>query len=178
MDAMEINKAIAAILVAGITFMVLGMIGGALINPHHLHDPAWKVEAVAAAAPVAGGKVEVLTPISPMIATADVAAGEANAKKQCGACHSFNEGGKAGVGPNLYEVLTRPRGAVAGYSYSANVKAKGGVWSYEDLNAWLKKPTAFIPGTKMAYAGLNSEKQRAEIVAYLRTLSKNPVPLP
>ena len=99
MDAMEINKAIAAILVAGITFMVTGMIGGGLINPHHLHEPAWKIEAVAA--PVGGAKVEALAPISPMIATADIAAGEANAKKQCGACHTFTEGGKAGVGPNL-----------------------------------------------------------------------------
>ena len=176
MDAMEINKAIAAVLVAGITFMVMGIIGGALIHPHHLHDPAWKVEAVAATAPV--GKPEVLAPISAMIATADVAAGEANAKKQCGACHSFAEGGKNGVGPNLYETMTRPRGASAGFSYSAGVKAKGGVWGYEDLNAWLKKPTAFIAGTKMAYAGLNSDKQRAEIVAYLRTLSKTPVALP
>ncbi len=176
MDAMEINKAIAAILVAGITFMVMGIIGGALINPHHLHEAAWKVEAAAAPAP--GGKPEVLAPISAMIATADIAAGEANAKKQCGACHTFNEGGKNGVGPNLYGAMTRPRGASEGFSYSANVKAKGGTWSYEDLNAWLKKPAAFIAGTKMAFAGLNSDKQRAEIVAYLRTLSKTPVPLP
>ena len=176
MDAMEINKAIAALLVAGITFMVVGLIGGGLIKPHHLAEPAWKVEAAATPAP--GGKPEVLAPISGMIATADVAAGEANAKKQCGACHTFNDGGKNGVGPNLYEAMTRPRGAAAGFSYSANVKAKGGTWSYEDLNAWLKKPTAFIAGTKMAFAGLNSDKQRAEIVAYLRTLSKTPVALP
>ncbi|MBC7520704.1 MAG: cytochrome c family protein [Sandarakinorhabdus sp.] len=174
---MEINKAIAAVLVAGITFMLTGIIGGALIHPHQVHDPAWKVEA--GIAPVAAGtKVEALVPISPMIATADVAAGEANAKKQCGACHSFVEGGKNGVGPNLYATMTRPRGASEGFVYSANLKVKGGVWSYEDLNIWLKKPTAFIPGTKMAYAGLNSDKQRAEIVAYLRTLSKTPVPLP
>jgi len=177
MDAMEINKAIAALLVAGITFMVVGLIGGALINPHHLAQPAWKVEA--AAAPAASTeKVAALTPISPMIATADVAAGEANAKKQCGACHSFNEGGKNGVGPNLYEVMTRPRAGSEGFSYSAGVKAKGGTWSYEDLNAWLSKPTAFIAGTKMAFAGLKSDKQRAEIVAYLRTLAKTPVALP
>ena len=82
------------------------------------------------------------------------------------------------MGPNLYATMTRARGASDGFAYSANVKAKGGVWSYEDLNAWLKKPAAFIAGTKMAYAGLNSDKQRAEIVAYLRTLSKTPVPLP
>ena len=177
MDSMEINKGIAAVLVAGITFMVAGIIGGALVHPEHLKEPAIKVE-VAAAAPAAGAKVEALAPISPMIATADVAAGEANAKKQCGACHTFNEGGKNWVGPNLYSVMTRPRAGADGFAYSAGVKGKGGTWSYEDLNAWLKKPAAFIAGTRMAFAGLNSDKQRAEIVAYLRTLSKTPVALP
>ena len=177
MDSMEINKGIAAVLVAGITFMVAGLIGGALISPERLKEPAFKVE-IAAAAPAPGVKPEPLPPISPMIASADAAAGEANAKKQCGACHTFIEGGKNGVGPNLYGAMTRPRAGAEGFNYSAAVKAKGGTWSYEDLNAWLLKPPAFIPGTRMAFAGLKSEKQRAEIVAYLRTLSKTPVPLP
>lgn len=177
MDSMEINKGIAAVLIAGITFMVAGQLGAALVHPEHLKEPAIKVE-LAAAVAGPGAKLEPLPPIAPLLASADAGAGESNAKKQCGACHSFDVGGKNGVGPNLYEVMTRVRGASAGFAYSNGLKEKGGIWSYEDLNVWLKKPAAFVPGTRMAYAGLNSDKQRADIILYLHNLSKSPPPLP
>lgn len=176
MDSMELNKGIAAVLVAGITFFVCGVVGRTLVAPHHLHESAIKIE-IADIAP-AGAKEEALAPIGPMLATADAKAGEINAKKLCAACHTFTEGGKAGVGPNLYNIVAHNRAAIAGFAYSNGLKAKAGVWGYEDLNAWLKKPAAFSAGTKMAFAGINNDKQRADMVAYLRSLSASPAALP
>lgn len=129
--------------------------------------------------PGPGSAPVVLTLIGPMLATADVAAGETIAKRQCVSCHTFTDGGKNGVGPNVYNTLGQPRGeGRGGFNFSAALKGKAGAWGYEDLNAWLHKPSAYAPGTRMAFAGLNSEKQRADLIAYLRTLSASPVPLP
>ena len=179
MDSMEVNKGVAAILVAGIAFFVTGTIGDKLVPVHKPHDPAIKIE-VAAAAPAAGAAAPVpLAPIAPLMAAADPAAGEAAAKRLCASCHTFNEGGKNSVGPNLYNVLGQPRATGReGFNYSPALKGKAGEWGYEDMNAWLHKPTQFAAGTRMAFAGINSEKQRADMIAYLRSLSKSPIPLP
>ena len=104
--------------------------------------------------------------------------GESIAKRQCGSCHSFNQGGKAGVGPNLYGVVGAPHGHMEGFNYSAAIKGKEGPWTYEELNHWLAKPSAYAPGTRMAFAGLNNTQQRADVVAYLRSISPNAPPLP
>jgi cytochrome c len=114
-----------------------------------------------------------------LLASADSARGEAGVKGSgCVACHSFNEGGKAGVGPNLYGVMGGPHGHMEGYAYSAVLKGKEGPWTFEAMNEWLKKPSAYAPGTKMSYAGLSDPKKRADIIDYLRTLAKDPLPLP
>jgi cytochrome c len=117
-------------------------------------------------------------PIAPFLANADPAAGEAYAKKVCAACHSLNEGGKAIVGPNLYGVVGGPHAHMAGFNYSDALKAKQGPWTYDDLFAWLTKPDAYAPGTRMAFPGIKNEKLRLDVIAYLRTLSHNPEPLP
>jgi len=177
MDSMEVNKGIAAVLVAGIAFMVCGLVANGLVWPETPEKPAIKVEAAAPSGGAAPKPVE-LAPIAPLLAKADPAAGEADTKKFCVACHTFTEGGANGIGPNLYNVVGSPVIHEQNYNYSAALKAKTGNWTYEDLNHWLYKPSLYAPGTRMTFAGLNSEKDRANVIAYLRSLSKNPQPLP
>ena len=178
MDSLELNKAFAAVLVAGIAFSGAGLLGNALVRPKHLHEAAIKIDVPEGAATAAAPK-EPDEPLPVLLASADVGRGEAQVKSQgCVACHSFNEGGKAGVGPNLYNTIGSPHGHQAGYSYSAALKGKDGPWTLEQMNAWLLKPSAYAPGTKMSYAGLSDAKKRADIILYLRSLAANPVPLP
>ncbi len=178
MDSMEVNKAAAAVLTAGIVFMVAGLVGETLVRPHRLQTTAIKIDVptdptAGAAAPTAD------PPVALELVSADPATGESLVKQQgCIACHSFNEGGKAGIGPNLYGVLGAPHGHMAGYEYSSALKAKAGPWTYDELYEWLKKPSAYAPGTKMSYAGLADPKKRADIIDYLRTLSASPEALP
>jgi cytochrome c len=177
MNSLEINKAAAAVLTAGIAFMVAGVIGDALVHPTQLKTPAIKIDIPtdAGAAPVAAAD----PPVALELASADPALGETLTKQQgCVACHSFNEGGKAGIGPNLYGVVGGPHAHMVGFEYSAALKAKTGPWTYDELYEWLKKPSAYAPGTKMSYAGLADPMKRADVIDYLRTLSPNPEPLP
>jgi cytochrome c len=110
---------------------------------------------------------------------ADPARGQAGAQKYaCVACHSFNEGGKSGIGPNLYGVVGGPHAHVQGFQYSAALKKIQGDWNYEELDRWLAKPATYAPGTKMAFPGIPDPQARADVIAYLRTLAPNPKPLP
>ncbi len=177
MAGLEINKASAAVLVAGIVFVGTGLLSNALVKPKEYHGTAIAI-AMPNAAPTAAAP-QADPPIALLLASADVGRGEALTKSQgCVACHSLNEGGKNGVGPNLYGVIGAQRAAHAGYEYSAALKGKAGEWSFDDMNAWLKKPATFAPGTKMSYAGLADPAKRADIIQYLRSLSATPVALP
>ena len=133
---------------------------------------------ITAPATSAAATEEKLAPIAPLLAKADPAAGEASFKKLCTACHTATEGGKSGVGPNLYGVVGGPHAHMEGFSYSPGMKAMSGPWTFDELNEWLKKPSSMVKGTRMTFAGINNDKSRADVIAYLRTLSKNPVPLP
>jgi cytochrome c len=175
---MEVNKAAAAILTAGIAFMVSGLIAAGLVHPTRLEKTAIEVQIPEQATAAAGNEQKGPAPIAPLLAAADPAKGEALAKKICAACHTFNEGGKAGVGPNLYNVVGAPHGHMPGFAYSTAIKSKEGAWNYDELNDWIYKPSAYAPGTKMTFAGLTNDKDRADVIDYLHTLSPNPVPLP
>ena len=179
MDAMEVNKTVAAVLVGGIVFMVSGLVSEMVVRPQRLPQPAIRIEVAAPAAEGAPKPEEPLAPIGELLAKADPAAGEATARKLCAVCHTFNDGGPAGVGPNLYGVVMGPHAHMPGFSYSAGMQGlKDKTWDYEALNQWLKKPAAVVPGTRMAFAGIASDRQRADVIAYLRSLAKDPAPLP
>lgn len=179
MDSTEVNKGMAAILVAGIAYFLAGWISTALVHESRPEHEVLKIEGAShAEASGEPAKPEVLPLIAPLLAKADVASGESTSKKLCVSCHTFTDGGKSGVGPNLYGTVGTARGHMEGFNYSAALKGKAGNWTYDDLNAWLAKPAAYAPGTRMTFAGIKSAEQRADVIAYLRTLSKSPVPLP
>jgi cytochrome c len=176
---MEWNKVFAAVLVAGIAFSGLNVVADVLSHPQKLETSAIKVAGVAApseAAPQAAPAP--LPPIAPLLAKADPGAGGADAKKLCSACHNFAEGAGAKVGPDLYGVVGRERASMAGFDYSTALKGKPGKWSFDDLNEWLHSPRTFAPGTKMGFAGIDDNKERADVIDYLHTLAQNPEPLP
>ncbi|WP_159350180.1 c-type cytochrome [Roseomonas harenae] len=175
--SLEANKAFAAVLTAGISFMVAGLVGGLVVHPHRLEKPAIETgEVVAAAAPAAPAALD---PIGPLLANANVENGRTIASRACAACHTFTEGGRNAVGPNLYGVVGGPHAHREDFNYSPAMKAlHDKTWDYESLNAFLNRPAAAIPGTRMAFAGLNQTQQRADVIAYLRSLSATPQPLP
>jgi cytochrome c len=115
-------------------------------------------------------------PVSSLLASADAGAGQ-TAMKQCATCHTWNKGGTSKVGPNLYDIVGRQMGKAPGFAYSAPLVQKGGKWTFEDLYDWIKNPKAFMPGNKMAFAGVKDPKERANIIAYLDSQADNPVPL-
>jgi cytochrome c len=177
MDSMEVNKAFAAVLTAGIVFMVAGVVGQQIVRPEMPHHAAIQIGAPAApttAAPAA----PTLEPVSPLLAAANPQNGQLLAQRNCAACHSLNEGGRSGVGPNLYGIMGAPHAHIEGFNYSAALRAKQGPWTYEEMNAWLARPSTYAPGTRMAYAGMPSVQQRADLIAYLRSLAGTPIPLP
>jgi cytochrome c len=112
-----------------------------------------------------------------LLATADVGRGQASARI-CSACHSLKKGGGTIVGPNLWGVVGRPKGSLPGFNYSAALQAKGGNWTIDDLDHFITSPSGFIAGTKMPFAGLPDASQRADVIAYLNSLSDAPAPLP
>ena len=177
MDALRINKIAAALLSGVLLIMVFGKIGNILVDPKTEISNAYPIE-VPEKNQIKSKVVEevVIEPILALLATANLESGQKISKK-CVACHGFDAGGPNKVGPNLYNIVNKDQGKVD-YAYSKVLASLSGKWSYEELNKFLYKPKLYSKGTKMNYAGLSKTKDRANLIAWLRTKSDSPVSLP
>jgi len=180
MSSFEFNKIAAGILVALIAWMATGIIAEELVPSEKLVKDAYPIAgaAPAAASPEAAAPAaEKPAPIpADLFAKADATAGEAVAKK-CGACHTFDKGGPNRVGPNLYGVIGRPRASIDGFTYSDAMKKLGGNWEPQEIAAFIFNPKAYLPGTKMGFAGLPKPEDRANVLAFLNKQTDKPVDL-
>lgn len=172
------NTVAGCILASALFAMVVGKVSNAVVHPHKLDKPALAVVDEAPTTQTAAAAPVELPPIGPKLASANVDAGKAVFMKQCFTCHTTDKGGANKVGPNLWDVVGRKKASHAGFGYSSALSAKGGDWSYEDIDHMIFKPTTYVRGTKMAFAGLPKEQERADVIAYLRTMAETPKPLP
>jgi cytochrome c len=172
------NTIAGCVLASALFAMVVGKVSNAVVNPHIPEKPAIAVADEAPTETAAAPAAQELPPIGPKLASANVDAGKALFQKLCFTCHTIDKGGPNKVGPNQWNIVGRKKASHEGFSYSSALQAKGGEWTYEDINHMIFKPQAFVPGTKMAFAGVPKEQDRADIIAYLRTMNDNPPPLP
>ncbi|HEY1361595.1 MAG TPA: cytochrome c family protein [Xanthobacteraceae bacterium] len=179
MNSFELNKVLGAILGTCLGVLAINIAAGAIFAPTKPAKPGYEIAVPEHKGGEAkpAGEQEKQVPIEQLLANADVGRGESAAKK-CAACHTFNKGGRPLVGPNLWGVVGRPKASESGFNYSAAIKAKGGNWTIDEINKFITNPRADIPGTNMTFAGVPRASERADIIAYLNSLSDNPAPLP
>jgi len=180
MNSFELNKIAAAVL-----FSLLFILGAKNLADYLFTTPEANPQAYAVAGAaeddegaVAAAPTEVIEPLANRLAKADIASGERSAKK-CVACHTFAEDTGSKIGPHLFKVVGRTVAGVAGFNYSAAMKAHGGNWTFEELEEFLENPRAATPGTIMSFVGIRRPQERADLIAYLNTLGSNlPLPAP
>ena len=180
MDSFEINKIVAAILMVALLIIGIGKLSDIIFYVEKPKTPGYAVEvdnAVNTSTKSTSETTEDKIDISSLMALGDLTHGEKVFKK-CAACHSIVKGGKNNIGPALYNVVGRKVGAVSDYKYSKALSAYEKEWTFEELNGYLIKPAKWIKGTKMAFAGLRKEKDRASVILYLNQNSDSPLPLP
>jgi cytochrome c len=179
MDSFEINKIVAAVLLVALIIIGIGKISNIVFHVEKPETPGYAVEIgqVTSVSTSSEDQTEKTIDITATMAMGDVVTGEKIFKK-CAACHSIVKGGKNKIGPALYNVVGRKVGGVADYKYSKALAQYEKNWNFEELNGFLIKPAKYIKGTKMAYAGLRKEKDRASVIKYLNQNSDNPLPLP
>ena len=180
MDSFEINKIMAAVLMTALIVIGINKLGDSILKVEKPKKSAYKIEGVELAS-----STEALTEVKEIVqfnikeilALGDVIHGEKVFKK-CSACHIIAKGGKNLIGPALYGVVGRASASIPDYAYSSALKAHGKNWNFEELNGFLLKPRSYIKGTKMAYAGLRKDKDRASVILYLNNQSDSPLPRP
>ncbi|MFO1057285.1 MAG: cytochrome c family protein [Dongiaceae bacterium] len=175
-SSLEFNKIAGAVLLAGLVAMACGLAANVLVGTGEHEGGA----EMAANAPEGGGAAPAppaIEPVSGLLASANVAEGEKIAQK-CAQCHSFGKGEPAKIGPNLWGIVDNKHGHQEGYSYSKAIASIDKPWTYEELNHFIYSPKAYAPGTKMTFPGLPKVQERADVIAWLRTLADTPAPLP
>ena len=178
MDSFEINKIVAAVLMVALLVIGIGKLSDIIFYVEKPEKPGYSVEVQSATVSTSTSSTdEEKIDIAALMAMGDIAHGEKVFKK-CAACHSIVKGGKNAIGPALYNVVGRKIGAINDYKYSKAFVAYDKNWTFEELNGFLIKPAKWIKGTKMAYAGLRKEKDRASVIKYLNENSDSPLPLP
>ena len=179
MDSFEINKIVAAVLLVALLIIGISKISNVIFHVEKPKTPGYmvEVEKVSSKSTNSAEKIEEKIDIAALMALGDLAVGEKVFKK-CAACHSISQDGGNKIGPALYNVVGRAMGGVSDYKYSQSLISYGKEWTFEELNGFLIKPAKWIKGTKMAYAGLKEEKDRASVILYLNQNSDNPLQLP
>jgi len=179
MDSFELNKIIAAVLMVALLVIGISKISDIVFHVEKPVIPGYAVEneQVASNSKSTTETVEEKINISAVMAMGDAVSGEKIFKK-CAACHSIVKGGKNNIGPALYNVVGRKIGVIEDYKYSKAMSSYNKEWTFEELNGYLIKPAKWIKGTKMAFAGLRKEKDRASVIKYLNQNSDTPLPLP
>ena len=180
MDSFEINKIVAAVLLVALLIIGISKLSSVIFHVEKPKTPGYAVDVeqtVVTTTESSSEKMEEKVDIAALMAMGDISIGEKVFKK-CAACHSIVKGGKNNIGPALYNVVGRQIGSVSDYKYSKALSEYGKEWSMEELNGYLIKPAKWIKGTKMAFAGLRKEKDRASVILYLNQNSDNPLPLP
>ena len=181
MDSFELNKIIGAVLLTALIIIGIGKFTDILFHVEKPKESAYKVEGLEVASTTASGqeaaKVVEAVDIKALLAMGDLAHGEKVFKK-CTACHMIAAGGKNMIGPNLWSVIGRQAGIVSDYKYSKAMVAYGKEWTFEEMNSYLIKPQTYVKGTKMAFAGLRKEKDRASVILYMNSKSDSPKALP
>ncbi len=180
MDSFEFNKFAGAVLGSVLFILAVSMLADALYETEEANPQAYAVAALEEGGEGGGAAEEAKeVPLATLLAQADVARGE-KASKKCTACHTFEEGGPARIGPNLYAIVGAKHAHMAGFAYSAAMQEKSSeIWNFEELDHFIADPRGYIPGTAMSFAGIKKPQERADLLVYLNSLGSNqPLPEP